>query len=143
VDIPEISGIVGGAGLLRGDTASRMGLIEIGKKGVTKGALLRLAKYLSLSVGQMASILPVSERTIQRYRRSQRFNSVVSEQVLQIAEVAARGTEAFGERERFLSWMKSPCRALGNRPPAELLSSRFGTGIVLDELGRIEHGVVS
>ena len=143
MDIPEISGIVGGAGLFRGDTASRMGLIEIGKKGVTKDALLRLAKYLSLSVGQLASILPVSERTIQRYRRSQRFNSVVSEQVLQIAEVAARGTDVFGERERFLSWMKSPCRALGNRPPAELLSSRFGTGIVLDELGRIEHGVVS
>jgi len=143
MDVPEISGIVGGAGLLRGDTASRMDLIEIGERGVTKDALLRLAKYLSLSIGQLAGILPVSERTIQRYRRDQRFNSVVSEQVLQIAEVAARGTEVFGEREKFLSWMKSPCRALGNRPPAGLLRSRFGTGIVLDELGRIEHGVVS
>jgi len=81
MDVPEISGIVGGSDLLRGDTASRMGLIEIGEKGVTKDALLRL--------------------------------------------------------------MKSPCRGLGNRPPAELLRSRFGTGIVLGELGRIEHGVVS
>jgi len=139
----DVAVMVGARGLLRGDTASRMGLIEIGKKGVTKEGLLRLGEHLSLSRSQLADILHVSERTIRRYRRNQRSNSVVSEQVLQIAEVTARATDVFGAREPLVRWMKSPCRALGNRIPVALLRSRFGAEIVLDELGRIEHGALS
>jgi putative toxin-antitoxin system antitoxin component (TIGR02293 family) len=143
MQLSEISGILGGKNALRGNTASRMDLIKLSSKGVTKDALLRLANSLSMSISEMADMLPVSERTIQRYKRNQRFNQVVSEQVLQIAEVTVRGVKVFGDREKFLSWMKSPSPALGNRIPASLLRSRFGTEVVLDELGRIEHGVIS
>jgi putative toxin-antitoxin system antitoxin component (TIGR02293 family) len=143
VRLSEISGILGGRNVLRGDVASRMDMIELSNRGISKDALLRLASYLSLSIGQMAELLPVSERTIQRYTRKQRFNPATSEQILEIAEVAVRGAEVFGERGKFLSWMRSPCPALGNRTPASLLRSRFGTEVVLDELGRIEHGVIS
>jgi putative toxin-antitoxin system antitoxin component (TIGR02293 family) len=128
---------------LQGDVASRMFLIDLSRKGVTKGFLLRVARYLGLSVGQMAGLLPVTERTIQRYGRDRRFTAAVSEQILQIATVAARGEDVFGSREAFLGWMRSPSPALGNRTPASLLGSRFGSEIVLDELGRIEHGVIS
>jgi putative toxin-antitoxin system antitoxin component (TIGR02293 family) len=139
----EISEILGGKNALRGDIASRMDLIQLSSKGITKDSLLHLASYLSMSIRQMAGLLPVTERTIQRYKRKQRFNRVVSEQVLQIAEVAVRGGDVFGDRDKFLSWMRSPSPALGNRSPAFLLRSRFGIEVVLDELGRIEHGVVS
>ena len=141
--LSEISGILGSRNVLRGNIASRMDLIELSSKGVTKDALLRLASSLSMSISEMAKLLPVTERTIQRYKRKQRFNRVVSEQVLQIAEVTVRGVKVFGDRKKFLSWMKSPSPALGNRTPASLLRSRFGTEVVLDELGRIEHGVIS
>jgi putative toxin-antitoxin system antitoxin component (TIGR02293 family) len=120
-----------------------MDLIQLSSKGITKDALLRLASYLCMSIRQMAELLPVTERTIHRYKRKQRFNRVVSEQFLQIAEVAARGGEVFGDRGKFLSWIRSPSPALGNCTPASLLRSRFGTEVVLDELGRIEHGVIS
>jgi putative toxin-antitoxin system antitoxin component (TIGR02293 family) len=143
MQVSEVSKILGSRNALRGDIASRMDLIRLSSKGITKDALLRLANYLSMSVRQVAELLPVTERTIQRYKRKQRFNRVVSEQVLQIAEVAARGIEVFVDRDKFLSWMRSPNLALGNRTPASLLRSRFGTEAVLDELGRIEHGVIS
>jgi len=143
MQLSEISGILGGKNVLRGNIASRMDLIELSSKGVTKDTLLSLASSLSMSVSEMAKLLPVTERTIQRYKRKQRFNQVVSEQVLQIAEVAVRGVKVFGDRGKVLSWMKSPSPALGNRTPASLLRSRFGTEVVLDELGRIEHGVIS
>jgi putative toxin-antitoxin system antitoxin component (TIGR02293 family) len=122
---------------------SRFDLVDLGDQGVSKAELLHLAKYLDLSVIQMAEILPVTERTIQRYGSGHRFNKTVSEQLLQVAETTVRGKEVFGNRERFLAWLKSPCPALGNRKPLTLLSSRFGTALVLDELGRIEHGIVS
>jgi putative toxin-antitoxin system antitoxin component (TIGR02293 family) len=143
MQLSEISGILGGKNVLRGNIASRMDLIELSSKGVTKDALLRLASSLSMSISEMAKLLPVTERTIQRYKPKQRFNRVVSEQVLQIAEVTVRGVKVFGDRKKFLSWMKSSSPALGNRTPASLLRSRFGTEVVLDELGRIEHGVIS
>jgi putative toxin-antitoxin system antitoxin component (TIGR02293 family) len=143
MQLSEISGILGGKNVLRGNIASRMDLIELSSKGLTKDALLRLASSLSMSISEMAKLLPVTERTIQRYKPKQRFNRVVSEQVLQIAEVTVRGVKVFGDRKKFLSWMKSSSPALGNRTPASLLRSRFGTEVVLDELGRIEHGVIS
>ena len=135
----SIANILGGKQGIR----SRIEMIEVSDKGVTKDALLRLATYLNLSLSQIAKLLPITERTIQRYSRKQRFNRVVSEQVLQIAEVAARGAEVFGDREKLLSWMNTPSTALGNRAPASLLGSRFGTEMVLDELGRVEHGIIS
>ena len=118
-----------------------MDLIELSNKGITKNALLHLAKYLCFSMGQMAELLPVTKRTIQRYTLKKHFNRVVSEQIIQIAEVAAKGVKVFEDKDKFLSWMNHPNKALANKTPMGLLSSRFGTAMVLDELGRIEHGV--
>jgi len=39
--------------------------------------------------------------------------------------------------------MNHPNKALNNKTPMSLLNSKFGTNMVLDELGRIEHGVFS
>jgi putative toxin-antitoxin system antitoxin component (TIGR02293 family) len=122
---------------------SRMDLIELSNEGITKDALLRLVNYLNLSMSQMAKLIAITERTIQRYSLKEHFNRVVSEQILQIAEVAARGTNVFEDKDKFLSWMQQPNKALAGRTPMSLLSSRFGTEMVLDELGRIEHGIFS
>ena len=61
----------------------------------------------------MAALLPVAERTIQRYTAKKHFGRVVSEQILQIAQVADKGTEVFEDKDRFLSWMNHPNKALG------------------------------
>lgn len=143
MNLSSMAKILGGRRTLHLDIRDRMDLVELGKKGVSKAALLKLAGYLGLSVGEMAALLPVGERTIQRYSRTHRFKSSVSEHILQIAEVAARGEEVFGEKERFLSWLNLSSAALGNTTPGDLLSSRFGAELVLDELGRIEHGILA
>ena len=118
-------------------------LDELSKKGISKSALLHLAKYLNLSEAQIAELLPVSLRTVQRYPGKMRFDRVVSEHILQIAVVTARGVEVFEDKSKFLSWLRYPNRALGNRIPTSLLGSRFGIEMVLNELGRIEYGVIS
>jgi putative toxin-antitoxin system antitoxin component (TIGR02293 family) len=141
--VANVAGILGGRKTLRGSTTERIDLMKLSQKGVDKDALLRLAKYLDFSVSQIAELLPVTQRTIQRYSRNHRFNQAVSEHILQITEVALRGASVFGSRDKFVTWVKSKSPALGNRTPASLLGSRFGAELVLDELGRIEHGVVS
>ena len=141
MELSGVADVLGGEKVLRKKIQSRMDLIELSNKGLTKNALRHLAKFLSFTMSQMAALLPVTERTIQRYAPKKHFNRVVSEQILQIAEVAARGAEVFEDRNKFLAWMDHPNRALADKTPLSLLNSRFGAEMVLDELGRIEHGV--
>jgi len=143
MELSGIAKILGGQRVLHKRIQNRLDLIELSDRGVTKSALSHLAKYMCFSMSQMAELLPVTERTLQRYAPNEHFNRVVSEQILQIAQVAAKGAEVFEDKDRLLSWMNHPNTALGNRSPMSLLSSRFGTEMVLDELGRIEHGVFS
>lgn len=135
--------VLGGEEFFSGSISNHMDLIALGDRGVSKSALIRLTKYLNISVKQMAEILAITERTIQRYTLQRHFNHLVSEQILKIAQVASRGTEVFGEKKNFLLWMNQPNKAMSNTPPMELLRSQFGTDLILEELGRIEHGVFS
>lgn len=141
--LSAVEKVLGGKKVLRKSIQSRMDLVELSNQGVTKDALTHLAKYFSFSVNQMAQLLPVTERTIKRYTPGKSFNRNVSEQILQIAEVAAKGSEVFEGRDKFLAWMNHPNTALNSKTPISLLVSKFGTDMVLDELGRIEHGVFS
>ncbi len=139
----KLTKVLGGKKVLQMSIQNQMDLITLSNKGVTKDALLHLAKYLSFSMNQIAQLLPVTERTIQRYTLKKHFNRAVSEQILQIAEVAAKGSEVFEGRDKFLTWMNHPNMALDKKTPMSLLSSKFGVDMVLDELGKIEHGVFS
>jgi putative toxin-antitoxin system antitoxin component (TIGR02293 family) len=143
MELSELAKVLGGKKVLRINLRNRMDLIDLSKRGVTKEALLHLAKYFSYSVHQMAQLLPVTERTLQRHTPGKPLSGIVSEQILLIAEVAARGSEVFESKDRFLIWMNHPNKTFKNKIPMSLLDSKFGVDMVLDELGRIEHGVFS
>jgi uncharacterized protein (DUF2384 family) len=42
-----------------------------------------------------------------------------------------------------MRWLKSPCYALGNQVPVQLLDTTEGTELVMNTLGCIEYGVFS
>lgn len=117
-------------------------LVEASRQGVKKCSLMSLAKRMRITSARLSDMLSISERTIQRKSDTDPFNRVVSEQVLKLAEVYARGEEVFEDTDRFLGWMNHPCQAMGGKVPMDLLDSAFGRQIVLDELSRIEHGIL-
>ena len=135
--------VLGGEQVIEQQIHSRLDLIDVSRKGLPKEALIHLAYFLSCSVHDVADLLPVTERTLQRYTPRQPLNRVVSEHILQLAEVAARGVEVFGDKAAFLAWLHHPNSALANHTPLSLLGSRFGVEMTLDELGRLEHGIVA
>ncbi len=135
--------VLGGDKAFHRSLRNRIDLIELGKIGLTKTSLLHLADYLGLTLSQMADLLPITERTIQRYSDDQHFSPSVSEHILQIAECAAKGIRVFEDKGKFLAWLHHPNKALGQQTPMSLFSSRFGSEMVLDTLGRIEYGVFS
>jgi putative toxin-antitoxin system antitoxin component (TIGR02293 family) len=143
MQLEQVGKILGGERILGKRLQSKMDLVELGTIGVTKEAVSNLAKYLSLSWKQVAELLPVTERTLQRYSSRQHFNPAVSEQVLHIAEILAKGSEVFQDKGKLLMWLNTPHKAFSGNTPFVMLGSRFGTELVLEELGRIEFGVYS
>jgi putative toxin-antitoxin system antitoxin component (TIGR02293 family) len=143
MQLSQVGEILGGEKILGKKLESKMDLIELGSIGITKDAVSHLAKYLSFSWKQIAALLPVTERTLQRYRLNQHFNPAVSEQVLHIAEVLAKGADVFKEKKKFLLWLNTPHKVFSGMTPFAMLASRYGTELVLEELGRIEFGVYS
>lgn len=57
------------------------------------------------------------------------------------AEIKKKCTEIFGDQAN--AWLKSPIQALDGKTPDELMRSEEGKSLVWQELGRIEHGLVS
>ena len=143
MQLVQVGKILGGEKILGKKLESKMDLVELGSIGVTKNAVSHLANYLSLSWKQIADLLPVTERTLQRYSSHQHFNPAVSEQVLHIAEVLAKGTEVFQDKRKLGIWLNTPHKVFYGKTPFTMLKSRFGLELVLEELGRIEFGVYS
>ncbi len=137
----QVEEVLGGEKVLGQKIRSINDLVELGRHGIRKSALRHLAASMSLTWRDMAKLLPITERTLQRYQTQKLLSQVVSEQALQLAEVVATGIDVFEDRDNFLAWLSLPCAALGNRKPMELLNSRFGMELVIDELGRISHGL--
>ena len=122
---------------------SELGLIELARKGVTKKAVQKLAALGSLSMKKMAELLPISERTLQRYKDTVRLNKDASEHVIIISRALLKAEAIFNDAEKLKNWLHSPSLALGQRTPLSLLDTSFGAQMVMDELGRMEYGVYS
>ncbi len=67
MELQEITELLGGEKVLGRRLENRFDVVELSYQGISKVALANLAKYLSLSWKQIAALLPVTERTLQRY----------------------------------------------------------------------------
>lgn len=122
---------------------NNLALIELSRKGISKKSLLDLSESSSISIRTMAKLLPVTDRTIQRYREDQKFSRDVSEHIILIAKVVEKAFDVLEDQPKVSEWLNTPLLALGKRTPLSLLDTSFGAQMVIDELGRLEYGVYS
>ena len=76
--IPTLIVLLGGQTIINREIRHDFDLIEVAKEGLPKQALDNLALNISFSTKEMAEVLNVSERTIQRYRDDQRLDKDAS-----------------------------------------------------------------
>ncbi len=124
-------------------TETPIDLISIARKGVRKQGLLDLAELLDLTLKEVASFLPVTERTIQRKRPESVLSPAVSELIILISKLTDKGIETLGGTEPFKKWLREPNTGLGGYDPLHLLDTSIGIQLVEDELGRLSYGVYS
>src|SRR5699024_8167738 len=96
---------------------------------------------LAITLQELAKILHISERTLQRYKDKDTLSETSSERALMLAQLLQRGIEVRGSAENFQDWLRTPLPAFQQDPPLQYLDTSFGFQLVSDELGRIGHGV--
>lgn len=119
-------------------------LITTTRQGIPFNTFTKMIKDSPFDLDDWSIFLHLSERTMQRYKKEKKsFDSIHSEKILEITMLYNRGTEVFGNSEKFNTWLNAKNIALGGIKPKELLDSTFGIGMLKNELIRIEHGVLA
>lgn len=141
IDKRFLSGIpVTYAGLL----ANKMLLVQLIRNGLPYSFFNLVQDYSPLSESDWAAILDLSTKSLLRYKQADKaFKPIHSEKILEMAEVTLAGLEVFGTMDRLKHWLETPSFALGNLRPLELLRDSYGKDMVLAELTRINHGILS
>ncbi|MCH8558206.1 MAG: DUF2384 domain-containing protein [Balneolia bacterium] len=118
--------------------------LSIARSGLTSTDFMRLYTTYPFSLGDWAFMAGISERSLQRYIKTDHtFSIAESEKLLRLSHLLNRGLSVFGDQSRFFQWLKEPSVAFSGDTPFSLLDTIFGIDIVLDELGRIEHGILA
>jgi putative toxin-antitoxin system antitoxin component (TIGR02293 family) len=111
-------------------------------KDFTYSEFKKIADKTPFTQAEWASILHVSERTLQRYAKNNgSFAPINAERALQIEKVLKEGEFTFGKIENFYNWLKRNPYMLGGNLSFEALTSANGIERVLTQLHRIQHGL--
>ncbi len=118
-------------------------LVEMSRHGIKKDKLTAFLQNVPSVKKEMERVLHISTKTIQRLGETESFSPVISERIIYLFRVFNRGIQVFGTKDKFVTWITRESIALGNLKPVDLLDTGFGFEIILNELGRIEHGVLA
>jgi len=111
---------------------------ELSMHNISKNYIKKILQLTKLTLLELISIVPIS---IDTYKRKTTFKPPVTEKILEIEEVYRKGIDVFGIT--FHKWMDTENIALGSIIPKSLLKNSFGTRLLLDEIGKIEYGVLA
>jgi putative toxin-antitoxin system antitoxin component (TIGR02293 family) len=89
-------------------SATDFDILQLTRNGLPKRSLLSLAKRISLTVQELADIMHISERTLQRYDNDAIIKTEYAEKAVELARLYTRGQEVFGSLDKFKTWMKTP-----------------------------------
>ena len=126
------------------DDTNMPNLISSVRKGIGYPDFEKMVVFSSFTMPEWSSILHLTERSLQRYKQQkQTFDPLQSEKIIQVIFLFKKGITVFGSKEKFDTWLNTNIVALGGIKPKEVLDSAFGIEWIMDELGRIEHGILA
>ncbi|HSF45472.1 MAG TPA: antitoxin Xre/MbcA/ParS toxin-binding domain-containing protein [Chitinophagaceae bacterium] len=117
--------------------------MELVEGGIPKQSLESLKQQIGFDYDQLAQVLNVARATLINKKSSEKFNTDLSDKIMNLADIISYGFEVFEDRSRFKAWLQLPNRALAGKRPFDLLHTSFGRDEVRDLLGRIDHGIYS
>jgi len=100
-----------------------------------------VAKF-KITKKQTAAIAGVSTRTLLRWKSSTKLSPLIAESIFKIAELYDNGMIVFDDdEESFQTWMRTSIPSLNHQVPIDLLDTRTGIQLVIEQLLRMEYGI--
>jgi putative toxin-antitoxin system antitoxin component (TIGR02293 family) len=119
-------------------------LVERVEEGFSFRELEHLRQNMGLSRVEMAELVQIRPRTLDRRKKEGRLHPEESDRLLRASRVFGRAIALFeGDVEGALRWLSSSQRALGGAVPLEMARTEIGAREVEGLIGRLEHGVFS
>lgn len=101
------------------------------RRGLSYGELRDAIGPLGLSQDVVTRVLGVSERTLQRRRKSGKLSPSESDRVWRIKRIHSLALSAFdGNEDEAREWLTTPKRTLGGETPIEHLDTEPGLRLV-------------
>lgn len=114
------------------------------EKGLPYSVFEELSETLPLTNKEWASILAVSDRTLQRWvNDSPRIDGLTAERIFEIARLTVIALDVFTNGEDVAGWLRAPHPDFDGEKPIALIRTHAGIEIVKSLLLRIMHGVVA
>ena len=118
-------------------------VIEVLRQGFTIKSVQQVASWMGLTLEEMAQLLHISIRTLQRKSNKESLGALVSERLLDLGRVLAFGVQTLDDLPPFQVWLRSPLPAIDGATPLSYLDTAVGCQMIIDILGRLAHGVHS
>lgn len=113
-------------------------------KDFTYGEFKKIAEKTPFTQAEWAAMLHVSERTLQRYAKNNgSFAAINAERIVLIVQVLTRAKKVFGSIEIFYNWIHANPPMLEGDLSFSSLTTFDGIQRVLNQIGRIEHGILA
>jgi putative toxin-antitoxin system antitoxin component (TIGR02293 family) len=114
------------------------------ESGLPLSALESFKQVTALSDAQVATLIGISGKTLQRARGTrERLDSVTSDRLFRTARIVALAGTVLESSERGIAWLGRGQIGLGGKIPFALMTTEAGSDQVEQLLLRIEHGVYS
>ena len=118
-------------------------LNHLAEEGLPKQALVIFMQKINLDEHRLFSYLDVTRRTIDNYKPHERLRLYISDRLIHLAELYAKGKELFDSFENFNEWLNRPSIDISGDKPIDRIQTRQGVDELLHVLGRIEHGILT
>ena len=119
-------------------------LVEQAHLGLSVSAFFDILSFSGLTKDELAGLLDVSFKTIQRYQKDdKKLSAIHSEQLLKIIALYQKAEEVFADLDSFNRWVRKPALGLGNKKPLKFMQTPGGINLIMDELRRIEFGALA
>lgn len=114
------------------------------REGLPATAVDEMSDALDMPRANLLDHLQLARSTIEgRIKNNAALTPVESDAVLRTANALTRAQEVFEDPQAASSWLKRETRSLGGVTPVSLMDTVSGFELVMNTLGRIEHGVVA
>lgn len=114
-------------------------LVTVVREGLAYDVYERVQGLLGVSTAELATVLAIPERTLQRRRQAGRLTMEESDRLLRLARLVKLALFVFdGDTTRAVRWLRAPKTLLGGETPLERADTEPGVREVEDMLYAIE-----